>query len=60
MLSNKGRYVPLNGDLSKKHDKPIGRVFGVGHALMNMGEKETWGIVTKRSRVWAMKRGTID
>jgi superfamily II DNA or RNA helicase len=37
-----------------------GRVFGVGHALMNMGEKKTWGIATKRSRVWAMKRGTID
>jgi len=37
-----------------------GRVFGVGHALMNMGEKKTWGIATKKGRVWAMKRGTID
>ncbi|MGI6537848.1 MAG: hypothetical protein ACOX22_05850 [Caldicoprobacterales bacterium] len=30
------------------------------NALMNMGEKKTWGIATKRSKVWAMKRGTID
>ena len=37
-----------------------GRVFGVGHALMNMGDKKTWGIATKKGRVWAMKRGTID
>lgn len=37
-----------------------GRVFGVGHALMKMGEKKTWGIATKRSRVWAMKRGTVE
>ncbi|MDP3304498.1 MAG: DEAD/DEAH box helicase family protein [Erysipelotrichaceae bacterium] len=37
-----------------------GRVFGVGHALMKMGEKKTWGIATKKGRVWAMKRGTLD
>lgn len=37
-----------------------GRIFGVGHALMKMGEKKTWGIATKRSRVWAMKRGNLD
>lgn len=37
-----------------------GRVFGVGHALMQMGEKKTWGIATKKGRVWAMKRGTLD
>lgn len=37
-----------------------GRVFGVGHAIMKKGEKNTWGIATKKSRVWAMRRGTID
>lgn len=37
-----------------------GRVFAVGHALMQMGEEKTWGIATKKGRVWAMKRGTLD
>lgn len=37
-----------------------GRVFGVGHALMRVEKNKTWGIATKRSRVWAMKRGTLD
>ena len=32
----------------------------LGHALMKMNEKKTWGIATKRGRVWAMKRGTLD
>lgn len=35
-----------------------GRVFSTGHALLKLDQDNTWGIATKRARVWAMKRGT--
>ncbi|HUH18572.1 DEAD/DEAH box helicase [Albibacterium sp.] len=35
-----------------------GRVFGAGHAVLRLDEENTWGISTRKGRVWAMKRGT--
>ncbi len=37
-----------------------GRVFSTGHALLSLDEDNTWGIATKKGRVWAMKRGTTE
>jgi len=37
-----------------------GRIFGVGHALMKKSEKDTWGLSTKKCRIWAMRRGNLD
>ncbi|MPQ47831.1 DEAD/DEAH box helicase [Marinifilum sp. N1E240] len=37
-----------------------GRVFSTGHALLKIDEDRTWGIATKKGRVWAMKRGTAE
>jgi superfamily II DNA or RNA helicase len=37
-----------------------GRVFSAGHALLNIGPDEKWGIATKKGRVWAMQRGTVE
>jgi len=37
-----------------------GRVFSAGHALLKLDETHTWGLATKRGRVWAMKRGTAE
>jgi superfamily II DNA or RNA helicase len=37
-----------------------GRVFSTGHALLRLDIDNTWGIATKRGRVWAMKRGTAE
>lgn len=37
-----------------------GRVFSTGHALLRLDDKNTWGLATKRGRVWAMKRGTAE
>jgi superfamily II DNA or RNA helicase len=37
-----------------------GRVFSTGHALLKIDTDNTWGIATKKGRVWAMKRGTIE
>lgn len=51
LIGNSVQYTIRNSE---------GRVFGVGHAIMKMGEKKTWGIATKKSRVWAMRRGTLD
>ena len=36
-----------------------GRIFGTGHALVNIGTDDTWGISTKKSRVWSIQRGTV-
>ncbi len=37
-----------------------GRVFSTGHALLKLDLKKTWGLATKKGRVWAMKRGTSE
>jgi superfamily II DNA or RNA helicase len=37
-----------------------GRVFSTGHALLRLDDENTWGLATKRGRVWAMKRGTAE
>lgn len=37
-----------------------GRVFSTGHALLKIDGDRTWGLATKRGRVWAMKRGTAE
>jgi len=37
-----------------------GRVFSIGHALLRLDDENTWGLATKRGRVWAMKRGTAE
>lgn len=37
-----------------------GRVFGTGHAVLRLDEENTWGIATRKGRVWAMKRGTAS
>jgi superfamily II DNA or RNA helicase len=37
-----------------------GRVFSTGHALLKLDPKNTWGIATRKARVWAMKRGTAE
>ena len=37
-----------------------GRVFSTGHALLSLDDDNTWGIATKKGRVWAMKRGTAE
>lgn len=37
-----------------------GRVFSTGHALLKIDNDNTWGIATKKGRVWAMKRGTVN
>lgn len=37
-----------------------GRVFSTGHALLSLDEDNTWGIATKKGRVWAMRRGTTE
>lgn len=37
-----------------------GRVFYAGHALLRLSEDRTWGIATKKGRIWAMKRGTLE
>ncbi len=37
-----------------------GRVFGTGHAVLRLDEENTWGIATRKGRVWAMKRGTAE
>ena len=37
-----------------------GRIFSTGHALLKIDADNTWGIATKKGRVWAMKRGTIE
>ncbi|KEI71999.1 DEAD/DEAH box helicase [Endozoicomonas elysicola] len=35
-----------------------GRVFATGHAVLRLDEDNTWGIATRKGRVWAMRRGT--
>jgi superfamily II DNA or RNA helicase len=37
-----------------------GRVFGTGHAVLRLDEENTWGVATRKGRVWAMKRGTAE
>lgn len=37
-----------------------GRVFGTGHAVLRLDDENTWGIATRKGRVWAMKRGTAS
>lgn len=37
-----------------------GKVFGIGHAVLRLDEENTWGIATRRGRVWAIKRGTAE
>jgi len=37
-----------------------GRVFGAGHAVLRLDEENTWGVATRKGRVWAMKRGTAS
>lgn len=37
-----------------------GRVFSTGHALLKLDPDNTWGIATRKARVWAMKRGTAE
>ncbi len=37
-----------------------GRVFGTGHAVLRIDNNNTWGIATRKGRVWAMKRGTAE
>lgn len=37
-----------------------GRVFSTGHALLKIDDDRTWGIATKKGRVWAMQRGTAE
>lgn len=37
-----------------------GRIFSTGHAVLRLDKKNTWGISTRKCRVWAMKRGTAE
>ncbi|HDZ14447.1 hypothetical protein LCGC14_1421870 [marine sediment metagenome] len=37
-----------------------GRVFATGHAVLRLDEENTWGIATRKGRVWAMKRGNAE
>lgn len=37
-----------------------GRIFGIGHAVLRLDEQNTWGLATRRGRIWAMKRGTAE
>ena len=37
-----------------------GRIFGTGHAVLRLDDENTWGIATRKGRVWAMKRGTAS
>lgn len=37
-----------------------GRIFGAGHAVLRLDEENTWGVATRKGRVWAMKRGTAS
>ncbi|RXQ87406.1 DEAD/DEAH box helicase [Ancylomarina salipaludis] len=37
-----------------------GRIFSTGHALLKIDIDRTWGLATKKGRVWAMKRGTSE
>ncbi|MGA9652235.1 DEAD/DEAH box helicase [Pedobacter sp.] len=37
-----------------------GRTFGAGHALLRLDDDTAWGIATKRGRIWAMKRGSLQ
>lgn len=37
-----------------------GRVFGAGHAVLRLDEENTWGLATRKGRVWAMRRGTAE
>lgn len=37
-----------------------GRIFGTGHAVLRLDEDNSWGIATRKGRVWAMQRGTAE
>ncbi|MFC6858928.1 DEAD/DEAH box helicase [Zunongwangia atlantica] len=37
-----------------------GRIFAPGHALLRLDEENSWGIATRKGRVWAMRRGTAE
>lgn len=37
-----------------------GRIFGTGHAVLRLDENNSWGIATRKGRVWAMQRGTAE
>lgn len=37
-----------------------GRVFATGHAVLRLDEENTWGIATRKGRVWAMQRGNAE
>lgn len=37
-----------------------GRIFGTGHAVLRLDDENTWGVATRKGRVWAMKRGTAS